>query len=105
MKRNNEQELVTVLSAGFEPDAQAKARVRAALQRKLQARSPLYLRWALSVGGLLVLIGIGLHLYQTPQITLYGPSAMYISNRYVEQRFGESGPRGLEDQVNYIRFQ
>lgn len=103
MKYNDK--LNTVLGNGFQPNAMAKERVRMALERKLNRHARRRLQWALAVGSLLVLLGIGLYVRQPHPIELLGPSALHATNIYVAQTFGECGPRGLESQPNYIHFQ
>ena len=95
----------TVLSGGFQPSVMAKERVRIALERKLNRHALRRLQWALAVGSLLVLLGIGLYVRQPAQVELLGPSALYATNIYVAQNFGECGPRGLESQPDYVHFQ
>lgn len=103
MKYNDK--LNTVLESGFQPSARTKERVRMALERKLNSHAPRRLQWALAVGSLLVLLGIGLYVRQPHPVELLGPSALHATNIYVAQNFGESGPRGLEGQPDYIHFQ
>ena len=103
MKYNNK--LNTVLGSGFQPSARTKERVKMALERKLNSHAPRRFQWALAVGSLLVLLGIGLYLRQPHSLELLGPSALHATNIYVAQNFGECGPRGLESQPNYIHFQ
>ena len=103
MKYNDK--LNTVLGNGFQPNAMAKERVRMALERKLNRHARRRLQWALAVGSLLVLLGIGLYVRQPHPIEMLGPSALHATNIYVAQNFGECGPRGLESQPNYIHFQ
>ena len=95
----------TVLSGGFQPSVMAKERVRIALERKLNRHAPRRLQWALAVGSLLVLLGIGLYVRQPAQVELLGPYALHATNIYVAQNFGECGPRGLESQPDYVHFQ
>ncbi len=102
MKYNDK--LNTVLRNGFQPGAGAKERVSMALERKLNRHAPRRLTWAVAVGSLLVLVGIGSYLHQPDPVELLGPSALYATNIYVAQNFGECGPRGLENQPNYIHF-
>ena len=102
MKHNDT--LNTVLSSGFQPRAGAKERVKFALQEKLHRRSYGRLRWALAVGSLLVLLGIGLQVRQPHPTELLGPAGLHATNMYVSQQFGECGPRGLESQPNYVHF-
>ena len=94
----------TVVSDGFQPGALAKERVRAALHQKLRP-APRHYQWALAVGSLLVLLGISFYVHEPQQVRLLGPTALYASNSYVAQNFGECGPRGLETQTDYIHFQ
>ena len=103
MKHNDK--LDTVLGGGFQPSAMAKERVKIALERKLNHHAPRRLQWAVAVGSLLVLLGIGLYVRQPHSVELLGPSALHATNIYVAQNFGECGPRGLESQPNYIHFQ
>jgi len=103
MKYNDK--LNTVLRNGFHPGAMAKERVRMALERKLACHAPRRFQWALAVGSLLVLLGLGLYVRQPHPVELLGPSALHATNIYVAQNFGECGPRGLESQSNYIHFQ
>ncbi len=103
MKHNDK--LDTVLSGGFQPSARTKERVRMALERKLNRHAPRRFQWALAVGSLLVLLGIGLYVRQPHPVELLGPAALHATNIYVAQNFGECGPRGLESQPNYIHFQ
>ena len=103
MKYKNK--LNTVLGSGFQPSATTKERVRMVLERKLTCHAPRRFQWALAVGSLLVLLGIGLYVHQPHPVELLGPSALHATNIYVAQNFGECGPRGLESQPDYIHFQ
>ncbi len=103
MKHNDK--LNTMLGSGFQPGVMAKERVKMALERKLNSHAHRRFQWALAVGSLLVLLGIGLYVRQPHPVELLGPSALHATNIYVAQNFGECGPRGLESQPNYIHFQ
>ncbi|MCQ2409989.1 MAG: hypothetical protein MJ053_00120 [Elusimicrobiaceae bacterium] len=103
MKYKNK--LNTVLESGFQPSTTTKERVRMVLERKLTCHAPRRFQWALAVGSLLVLLGIGLYVRQPHPVELLGPSALHATNIYVAQNFGECGPRGLESQPDYIHFQ
>ena len=97
--------LNTVLGNGFQPSAMTKERVKIALEQKLSRHTSHHFQWAFAVGSLIVLLGIGLHIRQSNAVELLGPSALYTTNTYIAQNFGECGPRGLESLPNYIHFQ
>jgi hypothetical protein len=102
--KNNKNKISVLLSRGFEPKNNAKARIKMALQQK--AAAPLHLKLALVLGSILLLIGLGVYTRNT-EARYLGPNAAYsiVNNDYLTgQNFGESGPRGLETNHNYIHF-
>ena len=104
--KNNKNKISVLFSRGFEPKNNAKARIKMALQQKVNAPK-FNLRWALVLGGILLLIGLGVYTKNT-EVQYLGPSAGYAVFNYdnlTGQNFGESGPRGLEASQNYIHFQ
>ena len=102
--KNNKNKISVLLSRGFEPKNNAKARIKMALQQK--ASAPLRLKLALVLGSILLLVGLGIYTRNT-EVQYLGPNAAYsiVNNDYLTgQNFGESGPRGLETNHNYIHF-
>ena len=103
MKNNNT--ISALLSKGFEPKNNAKARIKIALEQKAAAPK-MKLRWALVLGGILLLIGLGVYKKNT-EVRYMGPNAGYAVFNYdylTGQNFGESGPRGLETLPGHIHF-
>ena len=104
--KNNKSTIPALLSRGFEPKNNAKVRIKMALQEKVAAPK-MHLKLALVLGGILLLIGLGVFTRNT-ETQYLGPNAVYsvVDNDYLTgQNFGESGPRGLETNHNYIHFQ
>ena len=104
--KNNKNKISVLLSRGFEPKNNAKARIKMALQQKVNAPK---FNWrpALVVGSILLLVGLGIFA-RCNKASYLGPNAGYAVFNYdnlTGQSFGESGPRGLEATQNYIHFQ
>ena len=104
--KNNKSEISALLSRGFEPKNNAKVRVKMALQQKVTTPK-LHLKWAMVLGIILLFIGLGFYNKNT-ETRYLGPNAVHAIFNYdylTGQNFGESGPRGLEVNENYIHFQ
>ncbi len=103
--KNNKNKISVLFSRGFEPKNNAKERIKMALQQK--AISPkINLHWALVLGGFLLLIGISVYKKNT-EVHYLGPttvSSVFNENYFTGQNYGESGPRGLETNQNYVHF-
>ena len=103
--RNNKNKISVLFSRGFEPKNNAKVRIKMSLQQKVTTPK-INLRWALVLSGILLLIGLGIYTKDS-KVQYLGPNAGYsvIEYDFAGQNFGESGPRGLEADYNYIHFQ
>ena len=104
--KNNKNTIPALLSRGFEPRNNAKARIKMALQEKVAAPK-MHLKLAVVLGSILLLIGLDIYTKNTEDRYL-GPNAAYsvVDSDYLTgQNFGESGPRGLETNHNYVHFQ
>ena len=103
---NNKNTISALFSRGFEPKSNAKVRIKMALEQKVTAPK-MHLKLALVLGSILLLIGLGIFTKNT-EARYLGPNAAYsvVHTDYLTgQNFGESGPRGLEVNHNYIHFQ
>ena len=103
--KNNKNTIPALLSRGFEPKNNAKARIKMSLDQKIAAPK-MQLRSALVLGGILLLIVLGIYTKNT-ETQYLGPNAVYsvVDSDYLTgQNFGESGPRGLETNPYYIHF-
>ena len=104
--KNNENTIPALFSRGFEPKNNAKVRIKMALEQKI-ATPKMHLKLAVVLGSILLLIGLGIYTKNT-EVQYLGPNAAYsvVDSDYLTgQNFGESGPRGLETNYNYIHFQ
>lgn len=104
--KNNKNKISVLFSRGFEPKNNAKTRIKMALQQKVEAPR-MNLRWVLVLGGILLLIGLSVYKKNT-EVQYLGPAAMvsiFGENSFTGQNYGESGPRGLETNQNYVHFQ
>ena len=104
--KNNKNTIPALLSRGFEPKNNAKERIKMVLQQKIEAPK-MNFKLALVLGGILLLIGLGVFTRNT-ETQYLGPNATYsiVNNDFLTgQNFGESGPRGLETNHNYVHFQ
>ena len=105
MKNANTKNLSSLLSTGFSVNAKTKCRIEEKWQQKT-ARHTHTLRWALVAGSIILVTGIGVFLTHRPATINYmGPNGLYSETTVYSQSFGESGPRGLETNPNYIHFQ
>ena len=103
--KNNKNTISALLSRGFEPKNNAKVRIKTVLEQKIAAPK-FNLRTALVLGSILLFVGLGIYTKNT-EAEYLGPNAAYSvvdSNYLTAQNFGESGPRGLETNPNYIHF-
>ncbi len=104
--KNNKNKISVLFSRGFEPKNNAKERIKMSLQQKV--RTPkINLRWVMVLSGILLLIGLSIYKKNT-EVQYLGPVAMvsiFNENSFAGQNYGESGPRGLEANQNYIHFQ
>ena len=103
--KNNKKTIPVLFSRGFEPKHNAKARIKMALQQKVSTPK-MQLKLAIVLGSILLLIGLGFYT-RKPKVQYLGSNAGYpvVDTDYLTgQNFGESGPRGLETNSNYIHF-
>ena len=103
--KNNKNTIPALLSRGFEPKKDVKVRIKITLEQKI-ATPKMRLKLAVILGSILLLIGLGFYTKNTEGRYL-GPNAAYsvVDSDYLTgQNFGESGPRGLETNHNYVHF-
>ena len=105
MKNVNTEKFTFLLSKGFNLDNKTRQSIEENFRQKI-APSPYLLRRAFVFGAVVLLIGISIFLnHKSANTTYFGPNGLYNDMTVYDQSYGESGPRGLEVNSNYIHFQ